>query len=90
MSQHVPPYIPQSILLFLQMFIAMAHWFGFCCSINTRTSLRPFWDMVLLPCVMEILEFWMCTTGSFMHSTIYGIAVEMGQFKALKQDLKGI
>jgi hypothetical protein len=41
---------------------------GFCYSIHTETSLGLLSDILLLPCVMEILQFGICRTSPFMHS----------------------
>jgi hypothetical protein len=47
-------------------------WFeasGFCYTINPGSSLGLFSDILLLPCVMEILEVWICQTSSFISSS---------------------
>jgi hypothetical protein len=41
---------------------------GFCYTISTGPSLGLLLDMLLFPCVMEILKLWICRTGSFMNS----------------------
>lgn len=41
---------------------------GFSYFVSTGTSLALLSDTLLLPCVMEILEFGICRTGPFMHS----------------------
>ena len=45
-------------------------WFevsGFCDTINIGSSLGLLRVILLLPCVMEILKFWISRTGSFMY-----------------------
>jgi hypothetical protein len=39
---------------------------GFCYTISTGSSPGLFWDILLLPCVMEILQRWICRVVSFM------------------------
>jgi hypothetical protein len=41
----------------------------FCYTINTGSSLRFLLDTLLLPCVMEILQLWICRTSPFTHSS---------------------
>ena len=63
-------------------------WFeasGFCYTINTGSSLGLLSDILLLPCVMEILQLWICRTSPFMHHMLYhcisGGDVGIGQLK---------
>lgn len=45
-------------------------WFeaaGFCYTISTGTSLGLLSNIWMMPCVMEILSFWICKTGCFTH-----------------------
>ena len=48
-------------------------WFkasGFYYTVDAGPSLGLFLDSLLLPCVMEILQLWVCRTDPFMYSSI--------------------
>ena len=61
-------------------------WFqGFCYTINTGSSLGFLSDALLLPCVMEILQLWICRTGPAVHGIVDGV----GQLIALDLSLSG-
>jgi hypothetical protein len=58
--------------LYLQIFIAMCHWSGLRPLASAILSiLDPHGDPLnlLLSCVMEILQLWICRTGPFMCSS---------------------
>jgi hypothetical protein len=42
---------------------------GFCYTVNTRSSPSLFLNIVLLPCVMELLQLWICRTFLISSST---------------------
>ena len=58
-------------------------------SIHTGTSLVLLSNILLLPCAKEILQRWICRTGTFMHSNS-SLMGQMGQFKVLDLGLRGI
>jgi hypothetical protein len=51
----------------LQMFTAMVQ--GFCYTIDAGSSQELLSDTLLMPCVMEILQLWICRTCPFMCSS---------------------
>ena len=73
-SQCVPWYTLLSTFLHLQMFIVMTpnlvryEASGFCYPISIGASLRLLSDILLLPCVKKILQFWNYRISPFMHS----------------------
>jgi hypothetical protein len=47
-------------------------WFeawGFCYTINTGSSLGLLLDILLLLCIMEILQLWICRAYPFTHDS---------------------
>ena len=94
MSQCVPQYARLSTLLYVQMFIVMHYWSG---SKPLASATPPILDPhrgllldMLLPYVMEILQFWIFRTGPFVHSNSSWIDDAVSQLKALDLDLCGI
>ena len=76
------------------MFIALSHWSGssgFCYTINTGSSLGLLSDILLLPCVMEILQLWICRAVPLhtLQQLTNGVDVGVGQLKVLDLDLGG-
>jgi hypothetical protein len=65
-SHSVPT--PLSTHLYLQAFV-WSKTSGFCYTINTGSLLGLLLDVLLLPCVMEILQLWIYRTGSFTSSS---------------------
>ena len=71
MSQCVPQYIPLSTHLHLANIprhesLAWFEIFCFCDIIHIRSSSGLLPVILLLPCVMEIVQLWISSTGLFM------------------------
>lgn len=60
---------------------------GFCYSIDLGISLDLLFDILLLPCVIEILWLWICKAGPLypLQQFIDRVGVGMGQCKVLKE-----
>lgn len=65
--------------------------FGICYNIYSESSQGPFSNILLLPCVMEILKLWFCRTGPIyaQQQFIDRIDGGMDQLKALDLGLGG-
>jgi hypothetical protein len=71
----VYPFVYTSLLANIHCNESMV-WFvasGFCYTINTGSSPGLLLDILLPPCVMEILQLWICNTGPFTYSSIIDI-----------------
>jgi hypothetical protein len=69
-------------------------WFeasGFCYIIDTESSPGLLSDILSLPCVMEILQLWICRLGllSCALAVHNGVDIGVGQLKALDLGLGG-
>ena len=63
----------------------------FCYTIYTGSSQELLYDILFLPCVMEILQLWICRTGHYVFQPIIGeVDVGVDQLKALDLGLRGI
>ena len=63
MNHVVNPFIHVSLLASIHC----SHWSGFCYTTDARPSLRILSAILLLPCVMEILQLWVCKNGRSFH-----------------------
>ena len=85
-----------STQLNLQMFISMSHWSWFkplaSATDQYRSSLGLLWGTLSLPCVMDILQLWLCKTGPLhvLQQFIVRVDVGVGQLKALDLGLGSI
>jgi len=84
---HSIPFVHTSLL-------AMSHWSGSRslapATLSILDPLGDFSDILLLPCVMEVLQLWICRTCPFMSSSRSdGVDVGVGQIRALVLGLGG-
>ena len=69
-SHCVPQYTLLSTYLHSQIFVAMSHWSGSRPLVSATPSiLDPHWDSTWIPCVMEIPQLFIYSTGPFTCSS---------------------
>lgn len=57
--QCVPQYPLWSTHLYLEMLIAMSHWFeALALATSMLSSPGLLWDFLMMPCVVEIVQLW--------------------------------